>query len=55
MFCIKCGKNIHDNNSKFCPLCGADLEEKNQQVDANELQMEKEPVLENESNKEEEK
>ena len=52
MFCMKCGKDIPDN-SKFCPLCGADLREKEQKVDANTSQMEKETVLENKSNKKE--
>ena len=52
MFCMKCGKDIPDN-SKFCPLCGADLKEKEQKVDANTSQMENEIVRENKSNKKE--
>lgn len=52
MFCVKCGKDIPDN-SKFCPLCGADLKEKEQKVDADTSQMEKETVLENKSDKKE--
>ncbi len=31
MFCMKCGQAIPDN-SKICPLCGADLERDDQQV-----------------------
>lgn len=31
MFCMKCGEAIPDN-SKVCPLCGADLEEHDQQA-----------------------
>ncbi len=50
MFCMKCGEAIPDN-SKVCPLCGADLGEHAQQAVVYASQKEIESVPENEPNK----
>ena len=50
MFCMKCGEAIPDN-SKICPLCGADLEGHEQQAVVYASQKEMETTTENVTNK----
>lgn len=50
MFCMKCGQAIPDN-SKICPLCGADLERDDQQAVVYASQKEIESISSDNPNK----
>ena len=50
MFCMKCGQAIPDN-SKICPLCGADLERDDQQAAVYASQKEIESISSDNPNK----
>ena len=50
MFCMRCGQAIPDN-SKICPLCGADLERDDQQAVVYASQKEIESISSDNPNK----